>query len=253
MIRHRTIAVALAFLLLSSVSLTGCVQTRALAEGKYPWHTEIVATTFWVGELFDPTASDGTQVYSTYDSRWYDSYGGCDGRLTDDGAGGVHCGTEPRYEAQDYFPSSMIPLENPFYIDLPFDDINNEAARGMRAEVVPWADEPEYASIALDPLRSLMKNRWVMLHRDGRVCYAQIQDAGPGVYDDAEYVFGHDDARPANTRFGGAGLDVSPAVNGCLAFEHLDGSTDLVDWAFVDFEDVPPGPWLRLVTTSEVQ
>ena len=36
--------------------------------GQYPWHTDIVATTFWVGEVFDPNASDGSQVISTYDS-----------------------------------------------------------------------------------------------------------------------------------------------------------------------------------------
>lgn len=36
-------------------------------------------------------------------------------------------------------------------------------------------------------------------------------------------------------------------VRGCLPV------ADLVDWAFVDVEDVPPGPWLWLVTTSEVQ
>src|ERR1700744_5879735 len=33
----------------------------------YPWHTNIVSTTFWVGEIFDPNASDGSQVISTYD------------------------------------------------------------------------------------------------------------------------------------------------------------------------------------------
>ncbi|WP_181028635.1 hypothetical protein [Pseudoclavibacter sp. RFBA6] len=36
-------------------------------------------------------------------------------------------------------------------------------------------------------------------------------------------------------------------VRGCLPV------ADLVDWACVDVEDVPPGPWLRLVTTSAVQ
>ena len=28
----------------------------------YPLHTNVVATTFWVGEIFDPQASDGSQA-----------------------------------------------------------------------------------------------------------------------------------------------------------------------------------------------
>jgi hypothetical protein len=28
--------------------------------GTYPWHTRIVSTTFWVGEIFDPNAADGS-------------------------------------------------------------------------------------------------------------------------------------------------------------------------------------------------
>ena len=71
-----------------------------------------------------------------------------------------------------------------------------------------------------------MKNRWVQLQRSGHVCYGQIEDAGPGDYDDATYVFGTDNARPANKRFNGAGLDVSPALNGCLAFTDLNGDDD---------------------------
>jgi hypothetical protein len=36
----------------------------------YPMHTKIVATTFWVGELFNAALADGSQVCSTYDSDW---------------------------------------------------------------------------------------------------------------------------------------------------------------------------------------
>src|SRR5262245_26802443 len=45
----------------------------------YPWHTGIVATTFWVGEVFDPHSPNGSQVISTYDAHWMRHYGGCDG------------------------------------------------------------------------------------------------------------------------------------------------------------------------------
>ena len=216
-------------------------------DGSYPWHTDIPATTFWVGEVLDPAAPDGSQMFSAFDSDWYAHYGGCDGVVRD----GV-CLTERRTAANGYFPTQMTPLENPFYLDLPYDDVNHPVAFARRGEVVPWADEPEYRQLVGDPRSSLMKNRWVRLVSGDRECYGQIEDAGPGVYDDEAYVFGHDDRRPANREFEGAGLDVSPALNGCLGFTELNGSRDLVDWRFVDAEDVPDGPWLRIVTTRGV-
>ncbi len=212
---------------------------------QYPLHTSIVATTFWVGEVFNPDASDGSQEISTYDADWMGSYGGCDGVVVD----GV-CLTEPRTAANNYFPTQMTPRQNPFYLDLPFDDVNNPTAAAMRADVIPWADDPGWGEKLADPRTSVMKNRWVAIRKGERVCYGQIQDAGPGQYDDARYVFGADDARPANTEFNGAGMDVSPALNGCLGFEDLDGSNDRVDWWFVDDVDVPVGPWRILVTTD---
>ena len=213
--------------------------------GRYPVHTGIVATTFWVGEVFDPDAPDGSQVLSAYDDHWLTSYGGCDGVVVDG-----TCSTERRTAANGYFPTSTTPRQNPFYLDLPFDDVNDPTAAAQRAAVVPWAHEPRYAAVLADPDRSLMKDRWVAVRKDGRTCFGQVQDAGPGEYDDAAYVFGADDARPANRRYNGAGLDVSPALNGCLAFAELDGQDDVVDWWFVDDADVPPGPWTRLVTRS---
>lgn len=68
---------------------------------------------------------------------------------------------------------------------------------------------------------------------------------------DAAYVFGTDDRRPVNSRFIGAGLDASPAINGCLGFSRLDDVNDRVDWRFVDGADVPDGPWRHIVTTSQ--
>lgn len=214
--------------------------------GKYPWHTGIVSTTFWVGEVFDPTASDGSQVYSTYNSAWERSYGGCDGIAA------PTCQTEARTAAKGFMPSAMTPKENPFYLDLPFDDINDPAAFARRATVIPWANDPGYAGHAADKTFSYMKNRWVRIKLGSAVCYGQIEDAGPGQYNDADYVFGSTDARPANKKFNGAGMDVSPALNGCLGFTDLDGENDKVDWQFVDQSDVPAGPWLTIVTTSQV-
>ncbi|MQA07577.1 MAG: hypothetical protein GEU98_03315 [Pseudonocardiaceae bacterium] len=229
------------------LALSGCAAPGASGAGHYPWHTDITATTFWVGEIFDPHAADGSQVISAYDGQWMRHYGGCDGVVRQD-----ECHTEQRTAENGYFPTSMTPKENPFYLDLPFNDVGDPVAFRQRAEVVPWADEPEYAQHADDRGFSFMKNRWVEITRDGRTCYGQIQDAGPGEYRDAEYVFGSDDVRPANERYGGAGMDVSPALNGCLGFSELNGKNDRVDWRFVDDVDVPDGPWKTLITTRQV-
>ena len=212
---------------------------------RYPLHTRIVATTFWVGEVFDPAAPDGSQEVSAYDSRWLAHYGGCDGVRV----AGV-CGTERRAARNGFFPARMTPRENPFYLDLPFDDVNDDIAFARRDAVVPWAREPRYRAHSGDRSFNYLKNRWVRISHDGRVCYGQIEDAGPGGYHDSGYVFGS--ARPANTRYGGAGLDVSPALNGCLGLSDLNGTADRVDWRFVDDADVPPGPWRTVVTTRQV-
>lgn len=217
-------------------------------QSTYPWHTAIVSTTFWVGEIFDPNAEDGSQMISTYDSDWFGSFGGCDGVMI-----GIACETEARTAGNGYFPTSMRPLQNPFYLDLPFDDINDPQGFATRDSVVPWAAQEPYASHRGDQNFSYLKNRWVQLTRNGATCYGQIEDAGPGEYHDAAYVFGSNDARPANSRYGGAGLDVSPALTGCLGYPELNGDSAVVDWKFVDDAEVPPGPWLTIVTTSQVR
>lgn len=221
--------------------------TREPVNRDYPWHTDIVATVFWVGEILDPNASDGSQEISTYDSNWMANYGGCDGVIIKGS-----CETEPRFASNDYFPSSMEPQQNPFYLDLPFDDINNQNAFEERGSVIPWANDAGYAGREDDRTFSYMKNRWVRMEKDGATCYGQIQDAGPGVYDDSGYVFGNNDPRPANTKFNGAGMDVSPALAGCLGFEDLNSAQARVDWRFVEQSQVPEGPWTKIVTTAPV-
>ncbi|TKV61715.1 hypothetical protein FDO65_09245 [Nakamurella flava] len=242
-------------------------------ERVYPVHTGIVATTFWVGEVFDATAADGSQVCSSYDDRWAERWsgrsgtaiaapgtdcagapiGGCDGRPS--GAGpAFRCATERRSAANGWFPTSTLvtPQENPFYLDLPFDDVHDNWAFAHRAQVVPWAADPGYADRQSDRGFSYLKNRWVRINYQGRTCFGQIQDAGPGEYHDSAYVFGAGDARPENSRYGGAGMDVSPALTGCLGFMDLDGVTGGLRWRFVENTDVPAGPWTRTVTTSQV-
>jgi hypothetical protein len=214
----------------------------------YPWHTKIVSTTFWVGEIFDPNASDGSQVISTYDTNWYANFGGCDGVIASNS-----CSTEKRTSANGYFPVTMTPKQNPFYLDLPFDDINDPGAYARRGTVVPWAKSATYVRNIHNANVSLMKNRWVELTRSGATCFGQIEDAGPGQYNDANYVFGKKNARPKNKEYGGAGLDVSPALNGCLKFAELNGDTDHVSWRFIPTSMVPAGPWKHLVTRTPVE
>lgn len=236
----------------------------------YPLHTNIVATTFWVGEMFDPTLADGSQVCSTYDSQWAfhwsgislgrvprnasgcagAQYGGCDGPART-------CLTRPQL-ARSRHVAEFVPRsrENTYYLDLPYDDLNDPIGFRRRCDVVPWAGAPGYAGHCADRRFSDLKNRWVEITGPNRrTCYGQIQDAGPShgnLYHDARYVFGADDARPRQQHFNNAGLDVSPALNRCLGFADPDGDHDQVDWRFVDDLDVPTGPWLRTVTASGV-
>lgn len=231
----------------------------------YPVHTKIVATSFWVGELFDPGRPDGSQVCSTYDPNWAFNWSGvnsgkvpssaegCAGAIIGgcDGIPGAKskCDTEARTAANGFFPTKVTPKENPFYLDLPYDDLNDATAHKERDSVIPWAHDAGYPGRV-----SMMKNRWVLIvGPNGHTCFGQIEDAGPAQgsnYHDKAYVFGSNDARPLNPEFGRAGMDVSPALNGCLGFKELDGDSDQVSWRFVDDVDVPPGPWKTIVTTS---
>jgi hypothetical protein len=80
----------------------------------------------------------------------------------------------------------------------------------------------------------------------GKVAYAQWEDVGPFLTDDAVYVFGH--APPSNTDGVHSGLDVAPAVRDFLGLADVDR----VRWRFVDASQVPGGPWEQIVTTSQV-
>ena len=246
----------------------------------YPLHTNIVSTTFWVGEIFNGSIADGSQVCSTYDSQWAYHWsginngstdpstdckgaplGGCDGVPSGSGSS-FQCETQARTAANNYFPTSVpTPKENPFYLDLPFDDINDSIAFNERCTVIPWANDPGYAGNCTNTNFSYMKNFWVSITGpNGSTCYGQIEDAGPSsgsAYHDANYVFSTTDARPLNKLYSGDptqgdGMDVSPALNGCLGFKDLDGDDDHVSWQFVDAANVPTGPWKNIVTTSGV-
>ena len=185
---------------------------------QYSWRNAIVTTTFWIGEK--PTANNPVpNRKSCWDPKWAENYGGTD--TPDRGA-----------RRSNFIPREFTPRQNPFYIALPYNDMTAKGHKPEAMEVVPWF-KSEYQTDS----RSVCKGRWIAIRRGSRVCYAQWEDAGPFRTDHAGYVFGNE--RPLPNLNQGAGLDVSPAVRDFLAMD----DTDVTDWKFVEFADVPAGPW----------
>jgi hypothetical protein len=184
---------------------------------RYPWKKEIVTTIFWIGET--PAGNNPIpNRSSSWDKDWAKSYGGFDD-------------PNPAHR-QNYIPARFRPRQNPFYCALPY---NDKAAEGHRPEaprIVPWFKEAYQG-----PGVSVCKGRWVAIRKGDRVSYAQWEDAGPFRTDHWQYVFGSERPKPNLNR--GAGLDVSPAVRDYLGLRE----TDVTDWRFVDFSEVPRGPW----------
>jgi hypothetical protein len=193
---------------------------RLQAAERFPWKKEIVTTVFWIGEA--PTANNPVpNRSSSWDKSWTKSYGGFD----DPNAAHRH----------DYLPAKFTPQQNPFYCALPY---NDKASTGHRPEaptVVPWFKDA-YQS----PAVSVCKGRWIAIRKGNKVAYAQWEDAGPFRTDHWQYVFGNERPKPNLNK--GAGLDVSPAVRDYLGLTE----TDVTDWKFVEFSEVPHGPWARL-------
>lgn len=187
---------------------------------RFPWKTQIVTTTFWIGEK--PTANNPVpNVQSSWDKNWTKNYGGYD--------------NPDQAQRRDFSPAKFTPRQNPFYVALPY---NDKAINGHRPEaprVVPWFKETYQG-----PGVSTCKGRWIAIRRGNKVAYAQWEDAGPFRTDHWQYVFGNERPKPNLNK--GAGLDVSPAVRDFLGMQ----DTDVTDWKFVEFSEVPHGPWSKL-------
>ena len=184
---------------------------------------QATATIFWIGEPADQSNGFITNTVSAWDDDWVNHYGGVDDPAD-------RCG---------YLPCSFTPLENPFYVALPYNDLDNNGDQKASAASIPWYQ-------ANDPTGSLLKNHWVELKLGSQTCYAQWEDVGPFEEDDFSYVFGN--AAPLNTNGVSAGLDLSPAAGRCLGLDNVD----TVKWRFIDETDVPAGPWTDTITTSSV-
>ncbi|HCP90508.1 MAG TPA: hypothetical protein DIT76_00440 [Spartobacteria bacterium] len=187
---------------------------------RYPWKREIVTTVFWIGEA--PSGNNPVPNHSSsWDKDWAKSYGGFD---------------DPNSARRsDYMPVKFTPRQNPFYCALPYNDKASNGHRPEAPRVVPWFKEAYQG-----PGVSTCKGRWISIHKGNRTVYAQWEDAGPFRTDHWQYVFGDERPKPNLNR--GAGLDVSPAVRDYLGLEE----TDVTDWKFVDFSEVPRGPWSKL-------
>ncbi len=179
---------------------------------RYPWKIGIVSTVFWVGEM----GSGPSNTRSAWDLNWEKSYGGLDDPVRRNG----------------FEPVRFRPLQNPFYVALPYCDMQDGRLKTETPKVVPWFIEGFRG-----PDHSVCKGRWLEIRHGLKTCYAQWQDVGPFRTDHAAYVFG--DEKPSPNVNHGAGLDVSPAVRDYLGL----GPLDLVNWRFVEQADVPAGPW----------
>jgi hypothetical protein len=184
---------------------------------RYPWKKEIVTTVFWIGER--PSGNNPVpNRASSWDKNWTKNYGGFDD-------------PNPAHRS-NYIPVKFTPRQNPFYCALPYSDKATTGHRPEAPRVVPWFKEAYQG-----PAVSTCKSRWVAIHKGNRTVYAQWEDAGPFRTDHWQYVFGNERPKPNLNK--GAGLDVSPAVRDYLGLNE----TDVTDWKFVEFSEVPRGPW----------
>jgi hypothetical protein len=186
----------------------------------YPWKKNIVTTVFWIGELPGGNNLVPNRT-SAWDKQWTKSYGGFDD-------------PNPAHR-RNYVPVKFTPQQNPFYCALPYNDKAHTGHRPEAPLVVPW-----FKAAYQSPAFSTCKDRWVAIRKGNRIAYAQWEDAGPFRTDQWQYVFGNDRPKPNLNK--GAGLDVSPAVRDYLGLKQ----TDVTDWRFVDFSEVPHGPWSTL-------
>ncbi len=186
----------------------------------YPWKNDIVTTVFWIGE--DASGNNPVPNHSSsWDKHWGQNYGGYDD-------------PSPAHR-ENYLPVKFTPRQNPFYCALPYNDKANTGHRPEAPRVIPW-----FKDAYQGPAVSVCKDRWVAIRKGNRTVYAQWEDAGPFRTDHWQYVFGNERPKPNLNK--GAGLDVSPAVRDYLGLQE----TDVTDWRFVEFSEVPRGPWAVL-------
>lgn len=91
----------------------------------YPQHTNIMASMFYVGE---PANEDNGYIQnrdSTWDEEWMEHYGGIDTPNARNG----------------WRPAAFTPKENPFYVALPYNDLDDNGNRKPSAKKVYWFNQ----------------------------------------------------------------------------------------------------------------
>lgn len=197
----------------------------------HPWKTHITATIFWCGE--QPTARNPTpNCKSSWDTSWAKNFGGYDDPDPEKRIANHTTG--------DFRPKAFIPKLNPFYIALPYNDVQGWSGHKPEASrVIPW-----FTRMRPLPGKTVLKGRWIQIYYEKRSCYAQWEDCGPWVTDDFDYVFGS--KRPKATQNGAAGIDLSPSIRDYLGVS----SGKKIHWRFVEDSQVPYGPWKKYGPTQ---
>ena len=209
------------------VFLIGCQNNSPNSSDSnlYELHKNITTTIFWIGENGSDENQNIPNIASAWDDMWMEDYGGVDDPDNRNG----------------WYPAGFEPKENPFYFALPYNDFDSNGKKKTNlTSYIPWA------TLSDDVDKSICKNRWIKIIKDGKIAYAQWEDVGPFGEDDKEYVFC--DSHPKNTINNNAGLDVSPAVRDYLGLSDIDKT----DWQFVDEKDIPDGPWKKTITKSNI-
>jgi hypothetical protein len=199
----------------------------------YPWKTHVTCSIFWIGE--QPTERNPTpNCKSSWDQNWSANFGGYD----DPEPANRHA----NHSSGEFRPKKFIPKLNPFYIALPYNDVQGWGRHKPEASrVIPW-----FSRMRPEPGKTVCKGRWVQIYNGSRSCYAQWEDCGPWETDDWEFVFGT--KPPKTTQNGAAGIDLSPSVRDYLGLR----SGQKVHWRFVEAGQVPYGPWKKYGQEQQV-
>lgn len=199
-------------------------------QGTYPWHHDVTATKFWIGEEGDESNDNISNVPTFWVNDAVKAYGGVD---------------DPN-ERCALLPCKFTPHENAFYFALPFGDYADDKPKPPSdLSVVPW-----YDGQPLQNNESILKNRWIEITYGNKKAYAQWEDVGPFNENDADSVFGTSKADDSR-----AGLDLSPATADYLGFTGVgtENGRETVSWRFIEESKVPDGPWKDTVTISGPQ
>ena len=112
-----------------------------------PWKSAR-ATVFWVGETETEDNDHIANLMSAWDAKWLEHFGGVDHPNN-------RCG---------YQPCGFKPKENPFYVALPYDDMQDNGRRKEVNDFIPW-DAPGAITISTEKSMGGRPREWHHLLR----------------------------------------------------------------------------------------